>query len=282
MLRKCNKMNITYLGPVCVCACVCVCETHTHTVCLTRQEKDNNKTQVFTKIHSHLGAVQGSFQTRGQRILNQSDEAYARSCRAQIWGFRQKNCHKQWKVSVWSERWGSHVVRVSLRNVVWRLPNVDNSKCVGFVKHFNIFWTRVSIYLLVVWVISKCWKFLGLFLSYWNISTELPVTVFNQCWGSSELLLSLLNSVCWRELPSYRRSVSHPFLFLSFSLSLFLSCSRWVKQTMWLNKRKREREKERKMWSVWANKTKTERENEKTTMENENKWDSEKERNRER
>ena len=26
MLRKCNKMNITYLGPVCVCACIC--ETH--------------------------------------------------------------------------------------------------------------------------------------------------------------------------------------------------------------------------------------------------------------
>jgi len=27
MLRKCNKTNITYLGPVCVCVCVCVCET---------------------------------------------------------------------------------------------------------------------------------------------------------------------------------------------------------------------------------------------------------------
>jgi len=58
MLRKCSKMNLTYLGPVCVCVCVCVCETHTHTVCLTQQEKDNKKTKVSTKIHRHLGADQ--------------------------------------------------------------------------------------------------------------------------------------------------------------------------------------------------------------------------------
>jgi len=62
--------------------------------------------------------AQGSFQTRGRRIFNQPHQAYARWCHVQIWGFRQWNCNKRWKVSVWSERWGPHVARASVRNAV--------------------------------------------------------------------------------------------------------------------------------------------------------------------
>jgi hypothetical protein len=73
----------------------------------------------------------------------------------QIWGFRQKICNKRWKVSVWSERY---------------LTFLTSSEVESPFMILDIFWSRVSIYLLVVWVISKCRKFWNFLLSPQHVS----------------------------------------------------------------------------------------------------------------
>ena len=129
-------MNITYLGPVCVC--VCVCETHTHTVCLTQQEKDNNKTQVCTKIHRHLGTGHHKdlFKNEDSEMNQMKHMLDHVMCKFEDSG--KKIVKTVEGVSLVGTTGTSRRTR-SLRNAAWQLPNVDNSKCVGFVKYFNIF-----------------------------------------------------------------------------------------------------------------------------------------------
>jgi len=54
MLRKCNKTNIIYLGPVCVCVCVCVCETQGIVYGVEETERQRGKKEQLTNRPSDL------------------------------------------------------------------------------------------------------------------------------------------------------------------------------------------------------------------------------------